>query len=86
MKNTGLLFASAIGGAIVGSVVTCFLKSAKVAEMRNQAHEKIIRELRHLHAHLSNGMCKCSEDGECSCSMDSMTQAPTSQGNEQNNG
>ncbi|MFI3302337.1 MAG: YtxH domain-containing protein [Rikenellaceae bacterium] len=69
MKNTGLLF-SALGGAILGSAITCLIHSKKGKELRAQAHERIIKELHHLHAHLSNGMCKCSESGECSCSMD----------------
>ncbi len=69
MKNSGLFF-SALGGAVLGSAITCLIHSKQGKKLRSQAHERIIKELHHLHAHLSNGMCKCSETGECSCSMD----------------
>ncbi len=73
MKNTSLILTSLVGGAIIGSAVTCLVKSAKGVEMRNEMHNRIIQELKHLHAHLSGGMCNCSEGGECSCnSMDKM--------------
>ncbi|MFI3291994.1 MAG: hypothetical protein SNG27_02325 [Rikenellaceae bacterium] len=72
MKNTSLILTSLVGGAIIGSALTCLLKSAKGVEMRSEAHKRIIKELKHLHAHLAGGMCNCSENGECSCSMDKM--------------
>ncbi len=75
MKNSSLILTSLIGGAIIGSAVTCLLKSAKGMELRHEAHSKIISELKHLHAHLSNGMCNCSETGECSCVMDKEKQS-----------
>ncbi len=62
--------ATLVGGAIVGSAITICMKSAKGEGMRSMAHDKIIAELKHLHAHLAGRACNCTEDGECSCSMD----------------
>ncbi len=71
MKKSGTILASVIGGAILGATLTCLLKTSKASELKKQAHEKIMSELKHLHAHMA-GMCNCTEGGECSCSMDAM--------------
>ncbi|MFR9602806.1 MAG: hypothetical protein SNG02_02915 [Rikenellaceae bacterium] len=87
MKNTGTILASVIGGAILGSALTCLLKSAKASELKKQAHEKIMSELKHLHAHMA-GVCNCTEGGECSCGMEAMkgakdmAEVPSTQTNE----
>ncbi len=89
MKNTSLILTSLVGGAIIGSALTCLLKSAKGVEMRSEAHKRIIHELKHLHAHLAGGKCMCSDTGECSCSMDTMKGMDSMEGvatTEQSNG
>ncbi len=86
MKNTSLILTSLVGGAIIGSALTCLFKSAKGVEMRSEAHRRIIHELKHLHAHLSGGMCNCSETGECSCSMEGMKEMEGVPATEQSNG
>lgn len=87
MKTTGTIIASVVGGAILGTALTCFLKSSKAAEIKSEAHKKIIHELKHLHAHMA-GMCNCTENGQCSCNMDEMSgmsEMPAVQGDGQNN-
>ncbi len=81
MKNTSLIITSVVGGAILGATITCLLKSEKAKKMKGFAHDKILEEIKHLHAHLA-GMCNCSETGECSCSVDGMKSMNSMEGME----
>ncbi|MFI3315958.1 MAG: hypothetical protein SNF93_00075 [Rikenellaceae bacterium] len=70
MKNTSSIIISLVGGAILGSAVTCLLhkKGCKMSLGKGDIHKKIMDELEQLRqfiaAHHPEGTC-CSEDSAC---------------------
>lgn len=67
MKNNCTIICTAIGGAILGSAITCFIKSKRGMEMRLQAQDAIREQLNHIHEHIKG--CKCTSEG-CDCDGD----------------
>lgn len=67
MKKTCVILSSIIGGALIGSAITCAVHRKSFARITNDTKGKILTLLDQIHAHVHG--CGCGESG-CSCTMD----------------
>ncbi len=64
MKKTCVILSSIVGGALIGSAITCAVHRKSFARITHDTKGKILDLLDQIHSHVHGCACKCSESEE----------------------
>ena len=67
MKNTGIVVASLLGGALIGSAIAILFTPHSGPEMRRRIKDFVDDEMDKVKEEFERLRCKCDEKGNCAC-------------------
>lgn len=67
MKNTGIVVASLLGGALIGSAIAILFTPHSGPEMRRRIKDFVDDEMEKMKSEFERLRCKCDEKGRCEC-------------------
>ena len=67
MKHTGIVVASLLGGALIGSAIAILFTPHSGPEMRRRIKDFVDDEMDKVKDEFERLRCKCDEHGHCDC-------------------